>query len=91
MLKVHSARWRCYAALANAPWFVILLYLGYELAERLLRLYAPPPASPGGVLPDPAPRVCVQLLLGADEPAPARAIDTACSLRWPHHRLEARG
>jgi hypothetical protein len=89
MLKVHSARWRVYAALANAPWLVILLYLGYELLERLLRLYDPPVPATGGTLP-PHPSVLVQVLLGAEEGTAERAIDAACMLRWPQHRLEVR-
>jgi hypothetical protein len=92
MLKVHSWRWRCYAALCNAPWLLVLLYLACELLERLWRLYEAPPSHAPGTLPEPAPRVCVQVLLGAqqDGATAARVIDAACGLRWPHYRLEAR-
>jgi hypothetical protein len=91
MLKVHSWRWRCYAALCNAPWLLVVVYLTCELLERLSRLYSAPPTPAGGTLPEPAPRVCVQVLLGAQDGATAaRVIDAACGLRWPHYRLEAR-
>ena len=92
MLKVHSAAWRLYAAVANLPWFVILAYLAFDLLERAYAFYAPAEVLEAGTLPDPAPLVCVQLLLcDEDGPAAARAIDAACTLRWPHYRLEARG
>jgi hypothetical protein len=91
MLRVHSARWRLYAALANAPWLLLLAVMLAELADRLVALLSPAETAGEGALPNPPPKVVVQLLLSAeDAEAAVRAIDAACCLHWPHRGLQVR-
>lgn len=91
MLRVHSARWRLYAALANAPWLLLLAVMLAELADRLVALLSPAESAGEGALPNPPPKVVVQLLLSAeDADAAVRAIDAACCLHWPHRGLQVR-
>ena len=91
MLKVHSAKWRAYALLANSPWLLILAVLLAELVDRLVALLSPAEGATEGALPNPPPKVVVQLLLSAEDgDAAVRAIDAACCLHWPHRSLQAR-
>ena len=92
MLKVHSAKWRAYALLANSPWLLLLAVLLAELVDRLVALLSPAEGVAEGHLPNPPPKVVVQLLLSAEDGAAAvRAIDAACCLHWPHRSLQVRG
>ena len=90
-LKVHSARWRAYAALANSPWLLLLAVLLAELLDRLVAVLSPAEGVAEGALPSTPPKVVVQLLLSAEDgDAAVRAIDAACCLHWPHRNLLVR-